>query len=301
MVDYVRGLGGYTLTAAELTDLRRVLSAATTAFEKTPSATGLGRDIYNIILSSIQVVTTNYDPGQTITKPAPGVSPDVYAWIEGASGVNGDSTFAGAFIRKYTVDQLLIREGTRISQDLAVSTAAEASNRIALKVAQDIVDHEGQLPGIAGLGAIDAGSAASTVFTLGGHQADYAGWAGTLLFPYIGEPDFYKDWLLSDQAVSGTVPSATGIGQDSVVFKHYAGTYDLVASIEAAGQASTQALAEYPVHGSYQGLFGPSGATQTNQNGLIDATNKFFANYYSLSSNSHFLPGNDLIFANLSN
>jgi hypothetical protein len=60
-------------------------------------------------------------------------------------------------------------------------------------------------------------------------------------------------------------------------------------------------LSEYAISGLGQGVFGPSGATQVDQSALISATNKFFGNYYSLASDSKFLPGDDLVFANLAN
>lgn len=131
------------------------------------------------------------------------------------------------------------------------------------------------------------------MFTDSTNPADYAGWAGTFLFPYLSEPSlgidaskFYVNWLLNAQPFTGTLPDGT-----AMTLKHTPGTYDLVSAIEASSKEGGL------FHAAYISVFGPPGATDTNQSALIAKTNTFFQTYYSLPDNSEFLPGPDLLFS----
>jgi hypothetical protein len=259
------------------------------------AAVGLGTPLYQLLLSYISQVSSVGD--QLILEPLPGVDPAVFNWISNAVSINHQDGFAADFIAQYTIDQKFLRDGpTATVQGLSVVAGAQkASNEIAFNVIQDILDNRGTLPGIEGLGVQDAGAAASTVFEDQQYEAgDYAGWAGTLLFPYLGEPQYYVNWLLNAEPFTGTDPNGK-----TITFKNTPGTYDLVTALDAFETSSISAA-----FGGVSNLFtaavsfvaGPAGAT-ANPSALTQDTNKFFQAYYSLSASSEFLPGSDLPFA----
>ena len=203
-------------------------------------AVTLGVPIYEKLLSWISDVEPTGsgqggNPTGTRLVPKPGVDPAVWRWIEGATKVNAGEGFFADFIREYTKIQYRIRGG---DASLAEAKNQQASNEIALNLANDILAN-GNLPGISGLGAIDAGAAASTVFTGGPHgsSGDYAPWAGTLLFPYLGFDQFFSDLLLSSETVEAAIPTISG-GSETKIIKHIEGTYDLLAALVAMRDAS---------------------------------------------------------------
>ncbi|MCG8432618.1 MAG: hypothetical protein MJA83_01130, partial [Gammaproteobacteria bacterium] len=135
-----------------------------------------------------------------------------------------------------------------------------------------------------------AGAAAAEVFTgpatPGG---DYAGWAGTLLFPFLGYDQFLKDWIFQTETVSGSVPDGT-----QKVFKNIEGAYDFV-SILQAGRETALSNGLKGIWNEVITLFG-FGPPDQDQDDLIDLANEFFWQAYGLSESDGFEPGNDLIF-----
>ena len=155
---------------------------------------GLGQTVYQDILDLISTVI--YDPnGNTSPQyiPAYGVDPAVVNWVIGALNVNTNSGYEALFILDYSSSQIMLRGLP--SDDLAGKVSG-SSNAIALAVATDILDHR-NIPDITTIGVHDAASAALNIF-----GDDYAAWAGTLLFPYLGVNNFYFDWLTNSSSFS---------------------------------------------------------------------------------------------------
>lgn len=296
-VTFDRGLGGATLDAQQCAQLHALLLAQEALFEVDHAGSGLGTPLYELILSFISdtQVTTVIDgdgnPHEVITRvPKAGVNPVVWRWIDGATKVNSGEGFFADFIREYTMIQFQMRGG---NPALAEVYNQEASNRIAFNLAHDILNHDGTIPSITGLGAIDAGAAASTVFQElpDSPGADYAPWAGTLLFPYLGYDNFFSALLLNDEQVVATIAG------DARTVKFNEGTYDLIAAIDATRLASLRAGWSNPFEG-IRNAFGPD-TPDTDQNDLMAAADTFFWTHYGLTEDDGFEVGDDLVFNNL--
>jgi len=302
-VSYQRGNGGITLTAAQIAQLEALRTTQQAKFNAQHDALGLGTPMYQLLLSFIsdeQVATIQrvdefgipHDVQVTVQVPKAGVDPVVWRWIDGATKVNSGDGFFADFIRDYTKIQYGLRGG---DASLAEALNQTASNLIAFNLVQDILSNNGNLPGITGLGAIDAGAAASTVFQglPGSPNPDYAPWAGTLLFPYLGFDGFFKDLLLNKDQVVANIE-----GKGSVVVKNIEGTYDLFAAIQAARSAARSAGISNMLE-AIQNLFGPN-VPDSDQNDLMTAATQFVRDYYGLDEDSIFDPGRALVFAGAS-
>jgi hypothetical protein len=206
MTTYQRGNGwpGHGLSQQQMDALQALYTQQSKTFDNSPAQAGLGTPLYQLLLSYIS--QTYVVEGVTYTVPLPGVDQSVFNWIYAAQFINAQDGFAAQFIAQYTIDQKILRGGPGATtfDNLSVPEGAqEASNQIAFNVIADILTSAGTLPGIEGLGVQDAGGAAKTVFRDDLYASgDYAGWAGTLLFPYLGEPQFYVNWLLNTQLVA---------------------------------------------------------------------------------------------------
>jgi len=286
MTTYDRGSGGITLTLQQVAQLSTLLSQVQDDYEDDPAQIGLVAPLYNLLRSFI---TETDAAGNEV--PKPGVDASVWRWIDGARLVNAGDGFFADFIREYTKSQYSLREGDVGDAEFRNQ---KASNEIGINVILDILDNGGALPGIEGLGVQDAGAAASTVY-VGSYtpNGDYAGWAGTLLFPFLGHYDFFNDWLLSADTFSGTLPDGT-----SKTFKNVAGTYDLIAAIQAGREASIATGTENPYE-AIMNLNGPEDVIDDDQSDLMAAADLFFAQYYGLSVGNPYTPGDELIFSNL--
>lgn len=274
-VTYERGLGGYNFSASELAELETLRSQLQVAIESpaTRYEVGLGGDAYRAIRSMIGVEVN----GEWV--PKTGIDVGVWAWVNGAIKVNAADGFAADFIREYTATQFSLRG--LVSPFSPEQPNQLASNNIALRLLIDIVAY-GDLPGIEGLGAIDAGAAASDVFAHDDVQ-EYAPWAGTLLFPFLNQNDnFYNDLLLSDDTVVATIPAIIGAGTETLTIKYATGTYDLIASLQAAELAAGAAgLANWGE--ALLNLLGPVGAPFPDQSALTAETTQWFNAYYGLA------------------
>lgn len=228
-IDYQYGDGGLALNTSD--QYRQLEDKIIQAEASDLTQSGQGAPIYQYLLSILSDTSGNH---------LPGINANVFAWIKGAQGVNDASSIPGQLIRDYTSAVYQIRYGRPLSE----AELNAASNNIALNLARGILSHEGRLPSIEGLGTVDAGSIASHVF----HQTPdpelgvYSPWAGTLLFPYLFEPEFYVTWLLNMNTVQGTVPDASGGAPNPVYFKSIGGSYDLVASLDAFQNAALTVL-----------------------------------------------------------
>ncbi len=257
----------------------------------TPDGLGLGAPIYEAVfklISKTAVVGYNTTTDMFIYGDVPrdGINKAVWRWIQGATMVNKGMGFYADFIREYTMKQFELRGGS--------ASAAEyfnqvGSNQIALNLGTDIINNLGRLPGALGLGAIDAGAAASKVFiNLPGGNADYAPWAGSLLFPFLGIDNFFIDLLLQSEPVNGIIN-----GTDTTL-KYTEGTYDLIAMLESARAAGDSASSDN-FFDAFGNLISP-GVIDNDQSNLVELTNRFFVKYYEGLPEELFTPGDDLLF-----
>ncbi|MGH7460423.1 MAG: hypothetical protein ACREMA_05265, partial [Longimicrobiales bacterium] len=288
-VSYERGLGGFTFSSGQFAELEALRAQLASAISADPYEVGLGGDVYNAILRMI----SNTVNDEYVAKP--GVDPAVWAWIDGAVKVNAADGFFADFIRDYTAAQFELRG---LSSPLSPEDLNQgASNNIALNLVIDILAN-GNLPGISGLGAIDAGAAASLVFAHDGVQ-EYAPWAGTLLFPFLGYGNFYRDLLLNDGQVVATIPHIDDPGAtDTYTVKYATGTYDLVASLQATEMAAqSAALSDLRSLGQAFGnlIFGIRDVPSPDQGQLIADTTQWFNDYYGLAAGT-FNVGADTVF-----
>ena len=140
-VSYPYGDGNFRLNAVQITDLQTLLDAAQTGINNL----GAGVPIYQYLYSLMTVTSVPPDGGPATTVPASGtnpnlpIDPNVLAWLQGAVGINGDTSAAGAFIRAFTVAAYQIRYGS----SPAPGKVTAASNQIAISVAQGILNNGG--------------------------------------------------------------------------------------------------------------------------------------------------------------
>ena len=307
-VIYERGDGQSQLTASQQEELLTLLDAQKVKSIKNPAEIGLGEPIYKLILGFISVFQPDIDShGDPLESgkfvPKAGVDKAVWAWINGAPDVNAGHGFFGDFIREYTKAQYIIRGGnpgdsTEVNKKEAEDRNQAASNNIAFNLAQDLLDHDGRLPGIVGLGAIDAGAAAGGVFRdMAPHpDGDYTPWAGTLLFPYLGVANFTKDLLLNNDAVDAVI--------DGVLthVKHVTGTYDLISTIQAsqiAGKLAGFSSFINLVDAIKSVAFGLD-VIDDHQEDLIKLVDEYFWKSYGLTKSNGFDAGDDLPFDSFS-
>jgi Ca2+-binding RTX toxin-like protein len=294
-VEFNRDDGGFVFTESQINELRNILNAQKELYEKNNADVGLGYPLYQKIIELISDINVSYPapiggapqgPAYSYV-PKAGVNIAVWTWVTGAVTVNNNTGFFGQFIREYTAEQYLQRGGE--SAEEAERNLQIASNNIAFAFVGDVIER-GVLPGIEATGAFDAGHAASDVFAhLPGGNADYAPWAGALLFSYLGYDKFYTNLLLRSDQVSAIFP-----GGVAKTIKFTTGTYDLVASISASIKASYAAGFNNWVAGLSNYLH--PNVIDKNQSNLIQATNEFFSNYYELDQGL-FNVGEDLVFS----
>ncbi|MGJ8514640.1 hypothetical protein [Carnimonas bestiolae] len=168
-------------------------------------------------------------------RPAEGVDIAVYTWISGAQGVNSNQGAFAHYIRDQTKLQYQLRTGE--TPDDWEERIQNASDKIAENFAKTLLgvdlvnDPDAPLPSapptsavvpsIHDVGLIDAGAAASEVFTDASSTGapNYSPWAGTALFSYLGDTSFFNDWIANS---------------DTNQFKVESGTYDLIAAAEVS-------------------------------------------------------------------
>lgn len=236
--------------------------------------------------------------------PNPGVDSGVWTVVWGAIDINAGFSqggeFQGLLVAEYTIAQIMARTG--VSRSEAIALNQEASNEIALNLANEIILSPGKIPTLVSFGAVDAGAAASKAL-----DGDYAGWAGVAFFPLLGDDDagerFIREWLLEHRQVVGTAGFAPGDPArddptNHVTFKHIEGTYDLVAFLHAGIESAFNAGFADPIDAVgalFNQLLG-SGQQLSPGSTLLEDISQFFDDYYGLSLQESFSVGDSSIF-----
>ncbi|PID40938.1 MAG: hypothetical protein CR984_00630 [Proteobacteria bacterium] len=311
---FVTGNGGYTFSQEEMQVLQALQRDFVDIYESENPATmnpdALETQAYRDYLETVQPgVDGKYQYGLAAVlydqifdyisegsppedrAPKAGVDIGVWYWFGGAGEVNRNDSLRGTFIQEFTQIQYNLRGGTGDS----ALVGQDASNRIGLAAIDDIVKN-GFLPDATGLGVADAGAVASTVFSLPySPDGDYAPWAGTLLFPYLGVDRFAENWLLPDpdewkDRITGT------INGDEKVFKGIPGSYDLFTVLYAGWEASIAAGAEN-MQEALSLIFSGPDVPFEDQSALAELINQWFYQYYGIAEEDYrFHPGNNTIF-----
>ena len=257
----------YTFTQAELDQIQAAYDQANTA--KADTELGKFRGVYDLIYD---IVTDN---GFFYDSPEAGLEENVWTWIGGARAVNSGEGYFANFIREYTRSQYEQRYRLTLSdEDLNV-----ASNTIARNFIFDVL--EGSTPTIEELGLIDAAPIAGDIFNQV-YDENYTPWSGTLLFPFLGIDSYFREWLLTEEAIPE--------------FKPLGGTYDLIASTSSAiPLASSLFIVGVNVITTF-GLGGSFAAYGTARE-LTGLTNNFVNEVYQIERYDFTIDiGNDLLY-----
>jgi hypothetical protein len=167
-----------------------------------------------------------------------------------------------------------------------------ASNEIAINLIQGMLDHNGVLPSIEGIGIIDGGAAASELFTGDFFpDGDFTGWSGAILFSFIGYDRFFNEWLLNPDNVDGRVLS--GQAQSDITIKAQSGTYDLFSAL----YANIKAIESYDRESQFFAFLQSFTTIDQDQKDLIQATNDYITRIYDLPSDHVFRAGERLPYA----
>lgn len=210
---------------------------------------------------------------------------------KGAREVNNDSSVYSVFIRNYTKIQYELRYGELNELELSIlnNKINEASNNIGFELVDNILSHSGLLPGLEGLGVLDGGEAARKVFQGDIYpEGDFTGWAGTMLFPFLGYDRFYEEWLLTTEEINAEIRTGSGI-VDRII-KEHSGTYDLIAAL----QANQQTIDSYNLLESIYAVIRSFENVDKSQQEIIEKTNSFISTTYALPADHPFLAGNKL-------
>lgn len=215
----------------------------------------------------------------------------LHAWIEGAQDVNAGVGVFSKYIRSYTGSQIDLKYGTGIYTNATMNLA---SNTIGADFAAHLQVNGGQLPTLETLGLIDGAAAVSRLFSdpIYYPNRDYTGWSGVMLFPYLGYDSFYKDWLLTTEAVQATIDRLDGT-QETVTIKQYEGTYDLMAAVASHIRTAERLT---PADMAQLGL-AYSDIIDTLHDDLIALTASFLADTYGLPATHSFAIGDVLPYA----
>lgn len=198
----------YTFTSAEIAEIDLLMQGGgSPPFNYVPRPVS---GAYQYILSRISV---NQDPD---LGPAPDIDPGIWQWFKGAALINRGEGVFSTFIRDYTAAQRL----TRLGEATTVSDMNLASDSIGQRVVSSIKSNGNQLITLSDIGRDDAGAIGNNIFQNGLYPT--AGWSGNLLFPMLGEDQFFRQNILN---------SPEGIYSFLVMAK---------ASVEASGSTWTQ-------------------------------------------------------------
>jgi len=284
--DYSYGNGAWWPTSSQLTQLRMTLDSIRNQYQLSPTSKGLATPLYDQLLSYLPPPihdASQSGAGKTYLQ--------VYTWISGARDVNAGSGVFSEYIRNYTAEQYRLRVGDISAKDLDGKLNA-ASNEIAINLIQGMLDHNGVLPSIEGIGIIDGGAAASELFT--GDlfpDGDFTGWSGAILFSFIGYDRFFKEWLLSPDDVNGRI--LNGQVQSEITIKAQSGTYDLFSAL----YANIKAIESYDRESQFFAFLQSFTTIDQDQKDLIQATNDYMTRMYDLPSDHVFRAGERLPYA----
>ncbi len=276
--EYHYGNGGFILSKPQQKELEKLLIEQ--AALANSGAKSLAVPLYDKILSYLPVPDINI-----------GEYFKVYTWLQGAREVNNDSSVHSIFIRNYTKIQYELRYGELTELELKTlnNKIDEASNNIGFELVNNILRHNGLLPGLEGLGVLDGGEAARKVFQGDIYpKGDFTGWAGTILFPFLGYDRFYEEWLLTTEEVNAEIRTGSGI-VDRII-KEHSGTYDLITAL----QANQETIDSYSLLEAIYAVIRSFENVDKSQQEIIDKTNEFIRTTYDLPFNHPFLAGNKL-------
>ncbi|GKW44120.1 calcium-binding protein [Pectobacterium parvum] len=276
--EYHYGNGGFILSESQQKELEKLLIKQL-ALAGT-GAKSLAVPLYDKILSYLPVPDINV-----------GEYFKIYTWLQGAREVNNDSSVYSVFIRNYTKIQYELRHGelTEPELDILDNKINEASNNIGFELVRNIINHNGLLPGLEGLGVLDGGEAARKVFQGDIYpEGDFTGWAGTMLFPFLGYDRFYEEWLLTTEEINAEIRTGSGI-VDRII-KEHSGTYDLIAAL----QANQETIDSYNLLESIYAVIRSFENVDKSQQEIIEQTNNFISTTYALPVDHPFLAGNKL-------
>ena len=287
-------MSGFTFTTSMLVTLQNDYNN----LGSNNTSLGAGAQIYEDILNDIsQEGIIGSADGEPIYGPVPDtrIDPAVWDWFSGAIYVNENSGFAGQFVVDYTVDQYTIRTG---GSSFTASDFSVASNNLAASVLFNDsgtgILQTGTLPSLLTIGNEDAGQAAGKIFQPIYGAFDAAGWAGTLLFPFLGASTYFDALLTSPGTISNDPNNLNKLNP---------GMYDFVAALDAQQQASEQAGLNNPLDAITE-LLDPTYANvsgyQNTISNAINAANAAFSSYYNLPSDNAFMPGDALVFNGVS-
>lgn len=260
--------------------------------------------VYQYIFNEITDVEEIIDPinGLTLIRtPKEGIDKSVWEWVRGAKQVNGNENgFFPQYIRNYTAEQYRLRFDPVASEEFVFEKVQRASNRVAQRFARQIINDGGFLPNLDVVGRIDAGAAASELFVSGelGISGDYAPWAGTILFPFLGHGEnnflgganpFLEEWILQREKIEN----------DDVggFFKAIRGTYDLVSIAATSHNISTLVEGFFASGDIKDTIENNSIGTQRSEallEGLRLSANSFFQKSYAVEDIGKFQIGGDL-------
>ena len=244
---------GYIFTSEELDEITLAVAAVSSISDQT---LGKYRPVYDLIYD---ILTNN--EGYYI-RPVEGLETNVWTWVSGAMQVNSNQGYSAYYIREYTRSQYEQRYGITLSDtDLNI-----ASNTIAENFINDILT--GETPTIEELGLIDAAPIAGSIFDEV-FSENYAGWSGTMLFPFLGIDSYFRDWILSDTPVNS--------------FKPLGGTYDLISATAATIPLADNALSVVRNFYDTFGIIGTINAAEKSQQ-LKEETNAFIEEVYEAES-----------------
>ncbi|MBN3068108.1 calcium-binding protein [Pectobacterium brasiliense] len=276
--EYHYGNGGFILSKPQQKELGELLDKQ--LFQAGTGAKSLAVPLYDKILSYLPVPSINV-----------GEYFKVYTWLQGAREVNNDSSVYSVFIRNYTKIQYELRYGELNELELSIlnNKINEASNNIGFELVDNILSHSGLLPGLEGLGVLDGGEAARKVFQGDIYpKGDFTGWAGTMLFPFLGYDRFYEEWLLTTEEINAEIRTGSGI-VDRII-KEHSGTYDLIAAL----QANQETIDSYNLLESIYAVIRSFENVDKSQQEIIEQTNSFISTTYALPADHPFLAGNKL-------
>lgn len=276
--EYHYGNGGFILSPPQQKELEKLLIEQVALASS--GAKSLAVPLYDKILSYLPVPSINV-----------GEYFKVYTWLQGAREVNNDSSVYSVFIRNYTKIQYELRYGELNELELSIlnNKINEASNNIGFELVRNILNHNGLLPGLEGLGVLDGGEAARKVFQGDIYpEGDFTGWAGTMLFPFLGYDRFYEEWLLTTEEINAEIRTGSGI-VDRII-KEHSGTYDLIAAL----QANQETIDSYNLLESIYAVIRSFENVDKSQQEIIEKTNSFISTTYALPADHPFLAGNKL-------
>lgn len=206
-------------------------------------------EVYEYILSTMS------SNGQ----PLSGADIQAWQWFKGAADVNrGQGTFSN-FIRDYTNEQVLIRNGDRLTS----AQLDAASDSIAIDLVANIIANNGRIPTIREIGQYDITNTANSIF--GGNEA---GWSGNPLFVMLGDSSFFNNNIIESDG----------------------DTYDALAmlrsSASALGATLTGATAFYDIGMKMKDLLiGPASTTSVSD--LVTVSENLFS-FFSRSYGDSF-------------